>query len=73
MSKKQIQLWFNPFKEGREDLSDHARTGRPSMSTTDENIEAEKQFFIFAESLSERRLMILAYRSTRAAAKFQNC
>ena len=40
MSKIQVQLWYNRFKEGREDVNDHARPGRPSSSTTDENIEA---------------------------------
>ena len=31
------------FKEGREDVNDDARTGRPSKSTTDEDIEAVKK------------------------------
>ena len=36
MSRTQVQLWYNRFKEGLED--DNARPGRPSTSTTDENI-----------------------------------
>ena len=42
MSRTQVQLWFNPFKEGREDVNDDPRPSRPSTSTTDENIEAVK-------------------------------
>ena len=38
-----VQLWHNRFKEGREDVNDDARAGRPSMSTTDENNEAVKK------------------------------
>ena len=40
MSRPQVQLWYNRFKEGREDVTDDARPGRPIMSTIDENIEA---------------------------------
>ena len=34
VSRTQVQLWYNWFKQ------DDARSGRPSTSTTDENIEA---------------------------------
>ena len=40
MSRTQNQLWYNRFKEGREDINDDARPGRSSLSTTYENIEA---------------------------------
>ena len=40
MSRTQIQLWYNQFKEGRKDVNEGTRPGRPSTSTTDENIEA---------------------------------
>ena len=40
MSRTQVQLWYNRFKEGREDVNDDACPGRPSTSTIDENIEA---------------------------------
>ena len=38
-----IQLWYNCFKEGREDVNDDAHAGRPITSTTKENIEAIKK------------------------------
>ena len=37
---------YNRFKEGREDVNDNARTGGPSTSTTDENIEAVKKMIL---------------------------
>ena len=53
---------FSYFGEGR-DVNNDARPGRPSTSTTDENIEA---FWIIVELLLERLLMMLAYRSAHA-------
>ena len=49
MSRTQAQLRNNRFKEGRKDINDDARPGRPSSSTT-------------YQSLLERLLMMLAYR-----------
>ena len=46
MSRTQIQLWYNRFKKGREDVNDDARSGRPSTSTIDENIEAVKKLIL---------------------------
>ena len=43
MSRTQVQLWYNWFKEGRECVNDDARPGRLSTSTTDENIEKVKK------------------------------
>ena len=43
MSETQVQLCYNRFKEGREDVKNDARSDRPSPSTTDENIEAVKK------------------------------
>ena len=39
MTRAQVQLWHNRFKNGREDVNVDAHPGRPSTSTTDENIE----------------------------------
>ena len=46
MSRTQVQLYYNRFKEGREDVNDDARPGRPNTSTTDENIEAVKKIIL---------------------------
>ena len=43
MSRTQVQLWFNRFKEGREYVNDNARRGHPSTTTTVEIIEAVKE------------------------------
>ena len=56
MSWTQVQLCYNRFKEGREDVIVDAPSVLPSTSTTDKNIEA-------VDSLLMRLLMMLAYRS----------
>ena len=40
MRRTQVQLWYNRLKEGQENVNDDACPGRPSMSATDEKIEA---------------------------------
>ena len=69
----QVQLWHNWFKEGREDINDDARPGRPSTSKTDENIEAVKKMILDSRwiTISERLLMTLAYRSAHAKQFFR--
>ena len=53
MNRTQVHLRYNRFKEGRENINDNARPGRPSTSTTDENIEAVKKMI-----LDNRRITI---------------
>lgn len=43
LSQKNIYKWYKLFTEGREDVNDDARPGRPSTSTTDENVEEVKK------------------------------
>ena len=65
MSRTQVQLCYNRFKEGREDVNDDVRPGRPSMSTTDGNIEAVKKM-ILNNCRLKRLLMMLSDRSVHA-------
>ena len=46
MSRTQVQSWSKRFKEAREDVNNNARPGRPSTSTTDENIDAVKKMIL---------------------------
>ena len=43
MSRTQVQLWYNRFKEGQEDVNDDVGPGAPSKSKIDENIKAMKK------------------------------
>ena len=46
MCRTQVQLRYNRFKKGWEDVNDDARPGRLSTSTTDENIKAVKKMIL---------------------------
>ena len=43
VSGKSIYKWYKLFTEGREDVDDDARPGRPSTSTTNEKTEPVKK------------------------------
>ena len=53
ISRTQGQLWYNRFKEGREDMNNKARPDRPTTSTNVENIETVKKMI-----LDNRRITI---------------
>ena len=43
VSRKSVYKWYKLFTEGREEVNNYARPGRPSTSTTNENTEAVKK------------------------------
>ena len=47
MSRTQVQLWYNRFKEGREVVNDDARPGCSSTSIADENMDAVKKMILY--------------------------
>jgi transposase len=40
MSRAIVYRWYARFRDGREDVKDDARSGRPSTARTDENAES---------------------------------
>ena len=53
MSRTRLFEWRRRFKEGREKVEDDHRSGRPSTSRTDENVERVRQ-----KVRSDRRLTV---------------
>ena len=56
MNRIQVQLRYNRFKEGREDVNDDARPDCPSMSTSNENIEAVMKMILDNRQITIREL-----------------
>ena len=59
MSRTQVQLWYNRFKEGRGNFNDDARPGRPRTSTTNENIEAVKKMILDNCRITIRKVRLI--------------
>ena len=53
MSKTRVHEWYKRFQDGREDVEDDERPGRPSTSTTDENVKKVKEMV-----MNDRRITI---------------
>ena len=53
MSKTRVYEWYKHFQDGREDVENDERPGRPSTSTTDENVEKVKEMV-----MNHRRITI---------------
>ena len=53
MSKKRVYEWYKRFQDGRVDVEYDERPGRPSTSTTDENVEKVKEMV-----MNDRRITI---------------
>lgn len=59
LSRARVFEWFKRFQDGREDVQDDSRPGRPSTSKTDDNIEKIGNLI-----RSDRRLSIRAIAET---------
>ena len=53
MSKTRVYECYKRFQDGREDVEDDKRPGRPSTSKTDENVEKVKEMV-----MNDRRITI---------------
>ncbi|VEN44570.1 unnamed protein product [Callosobruchus maculatus] len=46
LDQSNVYRWYKMFSDGREDVNDEERAGRPSTSTTDENIDKVKKIVL---------------------------
>ncbi|KAG5311081.1 GVQW3 protein, partial [Acromyrmex insinuator] len=54
ISRSQSGRWHKAFKEGREEVADEPRSGRPTTARTDENVNREDVPLGFLRRLSTR-------------------
>ncbi|KAG5330275.1 SETMR methyltransferase, partial [Acromyrmex charruanus] len=53
LNRSNVYRWYKMFSEGREDVNDEERAGRPSTSTTDENIDEVKKIVLANRRITE--------------------
>ena len=53
LNRSNVYRWYKMFCEGREDVNDEERAGRPSTSTTDENNDEVKKIVIVESPLEK--------------------
>lgn len=56
MSDCNIRVWYNRFKSGRETVASDPRSGRPSSSTSPDNVEKVRQAITQDSRLTVREL-----------------
>lgn len=56
LSQKNVYKWYKLFQEGREDVNDEPRSGRPSTSTTDENVGEVKKMVLANRRITVREV-----------------
>lgn len=56
LDRSNVYRWYKMFSEGREDVNDEERAGRPSTSTTDENIDEVKKIVLVNRRITVREV-----------------
>ena len=54
LERSNVYRWYKMFSEGGEDVNDEERAGRPSTSTTDENIYEVKKIVLVNRRITVR-------------------
>ncbi|UYV67049.1 hypothetical protein LAZ67_4003761 [Cordylochernes scorpioides] len=56
LDRSNVYRWYKMFSEGREDVNDEERAGRPSTSTTDEKINEVKKMILANRRITVREV-----------------
>ncbi|XP_011863617.1 PREDICTED: putative uncharacterized protein FLJ37770 [Vollenhovia emeryi] len=56
LNQSNVYRWYKMFSEGREDVNDEERAGRPSTSITDENIDEVKKIVLANRRITVREV-----------------
>lgn len=69
MSKTRVYDWYKRFKEGRQDVEDEDRPGRPKPSITEDNVEQVKKMIFENRRITIRKVaddVGISFRSFQA-------
>nr|XP_050030238.1 protein GVQW3-like [Dermacentor andersoni] len=66
ISRSQSRRWHKAFKEGLEQVADKCRSGRPTTTTTDENVDRVREVLRSDRRLSIQQIADTLYMSTFA-------
>ncbi|XP_011874818.1 PREDICTED: putative uncharacterized protein FLJ37770 [Vollenhovia emeryi] len=58
LNQSNVYRWYKMFSEGREDVNDEERAGRPSTSITDENIDEVKKIVLANRRITVREVAV---------------
>ena len=56
LDQSSVCRWYKMFSEGREDVNDEERAGRPTTYTTDENIDEVNQIVVVNRRITAREV-----------------
>jgi len=56
LSRSQVHDWFQQFKNGRENVFDQERSGRPRIGKSDKNVEKVRQAIVKCSKVSLKTL-----------------
>ncbi|UYV62475.1 hypothetical protein LAZ67_2000729 [Cordylochernes scorpioides] len=56
LDRSNVYRWYKMFSEGREDVNDEERAGRPSTSTTDEKINEVEKMILANRRITDREV-----------------
>ncbi|KAG5313765.1 MOS1T transposase, partial [Pseudoatta argentina] len=67
LDRSYVYRWYKMFSEGREDVNDEESAGRPSTSTTDENIDEVKKIVLANRRITTGRREIFLHHDNAPA------
>ena len=56
LSRTQVFMWYGRFKDGRENINDDPKSGRPKTATTDELVEKVREIIAIDSNVTCRML-----------------
>lgn len=73
LTRSNVFRWYGLFRDGRNEVEDNPRSGRPSTSRTDENIENVRQILLKNPRRTDSERFVLQRRNGSTSEKNSTC